>query len=125
MIRLLGWFAAAILVAGCGSKATPPQQHQGAPEWLYNPGMSGKIGGVGSARTHVGGQKCPAQAGHIQGSGRTGQPDGGQGLQRDGHLCSGLPIGGNERNGELQRPDQQRDDRQRRDQGDLVRQLPG
>lgn len=46
-----------LFLAGCGAKSTPVQE-EGAPAWLYNPGMSGKIGGVGSARTHVQGKSA-------------------------------------------------------------------
>jgi hypothetical protein len=41
------------LLAGCGGT---PAAKTGAPEWIYNPGMSGKLGGVGSAIMHVKGR---------------------------------------------------------------------
>jgi len=42
-------------LAGCGS-AEPKPATNGMPDWVYNPGMSGKLGGVGSAVTHARGR---------------------------------------------------------------------
>lgn len=55
MIRVIVAALAAMLIAGCGEPA-PRAASNGMPEWVYNPGMSGKIGGVGSAITHVKGR---------------------------------------------------------------------
>lgn len=55
MIRYIITAVAALWLAGCGQPA-PKGESGGMPEWVYNPGMSGKIGGVGSAITHVRGR---------------------------------------------------------------------
>jgi len=55
MLKIVVPLLALFLMAGCGSKTKPTEA---APEWIYNPGMSGKIGGVGSARTHVQGKSA-------------------------------------------------------------------
>jgi len=46
----------AVLAVGCGGTPQATVPKDGSPEWIYNPGMSGKIGGVGSAITHVKGR---------------------------------------------------------------------
>jgi len=56
MIRVVIMIAAMIWIAGCGSPE--PKAAAGMPEWVFNPGMSGKIGGVGSAVTHIRGRSA-------------------------------------------------------------------
>ena len=55
MIKRVLVSVAVVLMAGCGQPA-PKAASGGMPDWVYNPGMSGKIGGVGSAITHVKGR---------------------------------------------------------------------
>lgn len=56
MIRWIVAVWALLMMAGCGASPAPQAAAQGMPEWVYNPGMSGKIGGVGSSITHVKGR---------------------------------------------------------------------
>lgn len=51
-----------LLFTGCIGGGTQPQPAaNGAPQWLYNPSAGGKLGGVGSAKTHIKGRSAQRQ----------------------------------------------------------------